>query len=229
MSTRYPLITWGRFSIPEKRPFREERFAVLGGRVRRQPAPGAEFRESARDGSSGKGGGFLSHGRSRRHVVFSDRPLHDTIFFCRRGRGALPMDADCLPEDLIGSAGENFIVASGSPRRPLRGAHSATRPPGSFSKERLSPFLDSSRGNRRECFPARRWGSSSAGRAPRSQRGGRGFNPLLLHHLLFQTSLKLLGMEPASGADERPRCDLNRWRGASPVSSRGARQPCPLS
>src|SRR5512146_2347813 len=28
-----------------------------------------------------------------------------------------------------------------------------------------------------------RWGSSSVGRAPRSQRGGRGFKSLLLHHL----------------------------------------------
>ena len=45
--------------------------------------------------------------------------------------------------------------------------------------------IDNTGENRRECFPARRWGSSSAGRAPRSQRGGRGFNPLLLHHLSF--------------------------------------------
>jgi hypothetical protein len=45
--------------------------------------------------------------------------------------------------------------------------------------------IDNAGGNRRECLPARRWGSSSAGRAPRSQRGGRGFNPLLLHHLSY--------------------------------------------
>ena len=31
--------------------------------------------------------------------------------------------------------------------------------------------------------PPAPWGSSSAGRAPRSQRGGRGFESLLLHHL----------------------------------------------
>src|SRR5882672_1857552 len=30
--------------------------------------------------------------------------------------------------------------------------------------------------------PSEKWGSSSAGRAPRSQCGGRGFDPLLLHH-----------------------------------------------
>ena len=42
-----------------------------------------------------------------------------------------------------------------------------------------------------------RWGSSSVGRAPRSQRGGRGFNPLLLHHLFFsfRSSVFLIGRE----------------------------------
>ena len=45
--------------------------------------------------------------------------------------------------------------------------------------------IDSAGGDRRECMSARRWGSSSAGRAPRSQRGGREFDPPLLHHLSF--------------------------------------------
>ena len=30
------------------------------------------------------------------------------------------------------------------------------------------------------------WGSSSTGRAPGSQSGGRGFDPHLLHHFLFE-------------------------------------------
>ena len=41
-----------------------------------------------------------------------------------------------------------------------------------------------------------RWGSSSAGRAPRSQRGGRGFKSLLLHHLFFLLAWPLLPASP---------------------------------
>ena len=49
--TRRTLITWGRFAIPEKLPFREEEIAVIGKRVRREPLPGVDFRVPMRDGS----------------------------------------------------------------------------------------------------------------------------------------------------------------------------------
>ncbi len=39
--------------------------------------------------------------------------------------------------------------------------------------------------------PPAPWGSSSAGRAPRSQRGGRGFESLLLHHFHLPSSFRI--------------------------------------
>ena len=45
--------------------------------------------------------------------------------------------------------------------------------------------------------PPAPWGSSSAGRAPRSQRGGRGFESLLLHHFLFSPANRTGRSPPA--------------------------------
>src|SRR6185295_6706770 len=65
--------------------------------------------------------------------------------------------------------------------------------------------------------PPTPWGSSSAGRAPRSQRGGRGFESLLLRH----SSLHLLaGQIRASRAPCRYR--QRAAGGASPGSDRPA-------
>src|SRR5688572_22281024 len=80
------------------------------------------------------------------------------------------------------------------------------------------------------------WGSSSDGRAPRSQRGGRGFDSLLLHHPcslrslgwwrrgLLAGSLAALGRETwarfPSGSNLRDRSGFASL--ASGVAERGA-------
>jgi hypothetical protein len=48
-----------------------------------------------------------------------------------------------------------------------------------------------------------RWGSSSAGRAPRSQRGGRGFKSLLLHQIRSQVRNGGCSMGSNRGATSR--------------------------
>jgi hypothetical protein len=63
MFTRHPLITWGRFAIPEKRPSREEETAVRGKRAGREPLPGADSRAHARRGACrGRGGNSIRRG-----------------------------------------------------------------------------------------------------------------------------------------------------------------------
>ena len=138
----------------------------------RRGFPRARARRIAKGGRAG----FHPKERPRLHAVFSDRfSSRQYISLCRRVWSVFPPEPGDLLNTLIGSTEKNFIVSKRIPRGRTRTSRSAFRGCG----------IDSSGGNRRECFPARRWGSSSAGRAPRSQRGGRGFNPLLLHHLSF--------------------------------------------
>ena len=181
---------------------------------------------------------------SRAHVSFSILfSPRRCISRCRRARSMFPPEPGTQYYDR--QHGEKLYRFRGISRAPQD--VQADVPAG----------IDSSGGNRRESLSARRWGSSSAGRAPRSQRGGRGFNPLLLHHLFFITTNIQQGIEPASGADEQPRTrateiqplgspakinrrgemgdareprhDLKRWRGTSHVLPRGTRQPYPPS
>src|ERR1700756_1599376 len=67
-------------------------------------------------------------------------------------------------------------------RRLVRGAYGALSHedgrPGSEAVPTISTLLKSYRSE----IPTAQWGCSSAGRAPRSQRGGHRFDPGQLHH-----------------------------------------------
>ena len=158
MFTRFPLITWERFAIPEKCPFDKEETVFRGRRARREPLSGAASCANARDGSRwGRGGDSIR----RCDLLSTWFPpicfLPGNYFFRRpRERIVVPPEPGDLLTTIYRQNGEKLYRFE---------------------------WIDNAGDDRRECFPARRWGSSSAGRAPRSQRGGRGFNPLLLHHL----------------------------------------------
>ena len=228
MFTRFPLITWGWFAIPEKRAFREEEITVRGRRARRDPLPGVDSRAHVPDGLPFEREGVSSRGRDLLSLLISSIGfLHGNLIPVAAGQGArslrTPGTFQCndrqhgeklyrfrrIPRPKSGgvAAGGGRPTTSfapvGYPRSRNNGGHSEVkrptpvrnalpsrtepRPPRrrSRSGSHGCPRIDNARANRRECLPARRWGSSSAGRAPRSQRGGRGFNPLLLHHLLL--------------------------------------------
>ena len=168
MFTLHPLITWGRFAIPGIMAFpgmgyRGPAHSRAARALARRGFPRTRARCTLKEATAR----FPPEGGSSLHDVFSDPSSpRQGIFRSRRVRNDIPPGPGGFPGTLIGRRGEKLY---------------------------RFPRIDSSWANRRECFPARRWGSSSAGRAPRSQRGGRGFNPLLLHHLSFSHN------KPASG------------------------------
>ena len=83
------------------------------------------------------------------------------------------------PEHLEGTFGPEHV------REPEHSARAAERPDPVARRRRASGFLRRGACGLRADWPIiprpHVWGSSSAGRAPRSQCGGRGFDPLLLH------------------------------------------------
>ena len=137
-------------------------------RARREPLSGAASCAIARDGARrARGADSIRKGDLLSTLLPPISLLHGNHFFRRRrGRSAFPPEPGDLLTTYDRQHGEKLYRFERIPR--------VVRIPG-------AP-IDNAGWNRRECLPARRWGSSSAGRAPRSQRGGREFNPPLLHH-----------------------------------------------
>src|SRR5579863_822773 len=122
-------------------------------------------------------------------AAFPGKPpeLGDLLLDQRLGGDLLEVVADELVDALAHGGGDlaclleqAFVQGQGQVHAPFLRAHNKCA-------QTLCP-ADAVRGGPRFAAPSRReyntrlsWGSSSAGRAPRSQRGGRGFESLLLH------------------------------------------------
>lgn len=100
---------------------------------------------------------------------------------CRLGRGGgSPVTDGCLPDPLGPRVG---LEASRAGRRRNRQTHGATT--GRFGS--IRPRATLSGWSRCPSARAHRWGCSSAGRAPRSHRGGQGFESPHLHQFPCRT------------------------------------------
>jgi hypothetical protein len=127
MFTPYPLITWGRFAIPGKRPFRGGEIAGWAGARRAGPCPAwipAHTCATDRGGDSIRRGALVS-------TAYSPiRFLRGNIFSrCRRARSAFPPVPGDPLNILIGSGEKNFIVFEGfsAPEPARRGVPRAPR------------------------------------------------------------------------------------------------------
>ena len=116
---------------------------------------------------------------------FVEPPAAPSAPCCRNSARGTPSASCPSSRPLRGTPGSAFRTGVGCPPFFLHRGYPRERISYGSGVRFPGARIDNAGGNRRECFPARRWGSSSVGRAPRSQRGGRGFNPLLLHHLAF--------------------------------------------
>jgi hypothetical protein len=118
---------WGRFAIPEIRPFRGEESAVRGKRARREPLSGAISRAHARDGSRRERGGDSIR---RGDLIFTLFPpicfLHGKYFFRRhRGRSVFPPEPGDLLTTNYRRHGEKLYRFERIPRGRTRGSGDA--------------------------------------------------------------------------------------------------------